>query len=160
MRIRYLFALIALCVTSGCATVHVPNNWTHVSRVSSDCDEDLWHHTFYATRRLKTINHCISVVGIVRETHQSDDGDLIIELETDPRLVNAANEHGWLRLEAVCQIRGAKRKHRRACRGFNGPWFSPPTVGSTVRAIGRYVGDRRHGGHMEIHPLSRLEQLN
>lgn len=156
---RLTLALVVVTSVSGCALARIPPQWGDVAPVAATCDDILWHHTYRAESRLTTVARCVSAVGIVRDTHRAGDGDLIIELETDPRLVNAANVNGWLKVEAVCQTRGDKRKHRNACRWYNGPRFTPPPLGATVRVTGRYVADRRHGGHMEIHPLSRLEVL-
>jgi len=156
---RLTLPVIALAVASACAPVRIPPQWRGAASIAVTCDDILWHHTYRAESRLATIERCVTAVGIVRDTHRAGDGDLIIELETDPRLVNAANVNGWLKVEAVCQTRGDKRKHRNACRDYTGPRFTPPPLGATVRVTGRYVADRRHGGHMEIHPLSRLEVL-
>lgn len=160
MRIR--IALLAACIiltTPVCGLAPLPTAWTEVAVVATDCDERLWGHTYFAEERLTTVAECVVVEGVVRETHMADDADLIIELQTDPRLVNDKNKHGWLKVEAVCQGTGTQDKHRTACRGYPGPRFAMPRVGSMVRVTGRYVSDRDHGGWMEIHPLSMLEVI-
>jgi hypothetical protein len=136
-----------------------PKQWVDVAVRATDCDDRLWKHTYAAWRRLATVSRCITVSGIARDVHMAGDGDLIIELETDPRLVNASNVNGWLKVEAVCQGRGSGRKHRSACKGYPGPRFAVPRPGMALRITGRYVADRNHGGHMEIHPVSHIEVL-
>jgi hypothetical protein len=166
MRLRSVGVRAALAavfvLAADCRLMPLPTEWSDAALPADGCDDRLWGHTWFAEDRLTTVSLCVAVEGTVREAYLSPDGDgdMIIELETDPRLVNHANRNGWLKVEAVCQNTGTQEKHRSACRGFTGPYFAVPPVGTRVRATGRYVADRGHGGHMEIHPLSRLEPLD
>ena len=155
-----LFIVLIAGLLPHCGLAPLPTAWTEAIVPSSACDERLWGHTYFAEERLSTIHSCVVVEGTVAEAHRAPDGDLIIELRTDERLVNSANKRGLLKVEAVCQTMGTQDKHRRACAGYPGPYFEIPRVGQAVRLTGRYVSDRDHGGHMEIHPLSLLERLN
>lgn len=163
MRLQSVGSRIALAaafvIATDCRLMPLPTEWSEAAPASASCDDSLWGHTYFAEDRLTTVSPCAVVEGIVRETHDSDDGDRIIELETDPRLVNRANRFGWLHVEIVCQRPGDQPKHRSACQGYPGPFIAPPRPGSRVRITGRYVADRDHGGLMEIHPVSALEVL-
>ena len=154
-----LIAVLALCVFSNCGLAPLPTGWSDAVVLSSACDERLWGHTYFAEERLSTIHACVVVEGIVEESHRAPDGDLIIEMRVDDRLVNSANKRGLLKIEAVCQHPGSQEKHRKACAGYPGPIFLMPRPGNQLRLTGRYVSDRDHGGHMEIHPLSLMEFL-
>lgn len=158
-RLRLAIVVLA-ALLPDCGLAPLPTQWTAAAEPSDGCDERLWGHTYFAEDRLTTIAHCVVVTGIVRDVHLSDDADLVIELATDPRLINGANVSGWLKVEAVCQGAGTQRKHRTACQGYPGPWFLHPRPGTMLRVTGRYVVDRSHGGHMEIHPASRIDVID
>ena len=158
LRLALLIIVVSLWAPV-CGVAPLPTQWSEVVETSSACDERLWQHTWFAEQRLTTVATCATIEGVVRETHLSDDGDLIIEVQVDPRAVNDSNRNAWLKVEAVCQGHGTQEKHWTACRGYPGPKFRMPRVGTTVRVTGRYVVDRSHGGHMEIHPLSVLEVI-
>lgn len=159
LRSRICLGAVLTALAVACTLAPIPTQWSGADATAGDCDNRLWEHTYFAEDRLTTVARCITTTGVVRDVHSADDADLIIELDGDRRLVNRSNNHGWLKIEAVCQGPGTQNKHREACRGYPGPWFTPPRVGTTVRVTGRYVADRSHGGHMEIHPLSHLEVL-
>jgi hypothetical protein len=163
MRLQSLGTRIAMAlafvVAADCRLMPLPTEWSDAAPPAEGCDDRLWGHTWFAEDRLTTVSACITAEGTVREVHYASDGDLVFELETDPRLVNHANVKGRLKIEVVCQRTGALSRHRTACAGYPGPFIQPPTSGARVRVTGRYVADRGHGGHMEIHPVSFLEYL-
>ena len=107
----------------------------------------------YLPSRLKVLDPCVTVEGVVREVELSaegeGDGDLSFNVELGPgdqRLINDGNRknmHGWLHLEIV---------------PLDQPRLPAPKVGERIRATGPWVLDTVHG-HNEIHPVWSLTVL-
>ncbi|TAK57568.1 MAG: nuclear transport factor 2 family protein [Dehalococcoidia bacterium] len=107
----------------------------------------------YLPSRLKVLDACVTVEGLVREVEEpaagEGDGDLSFNVELtgdDLRLINDGNRknmHGWLHMEIV---------------PLDQPNVRTPQVGERVRVTGPWVLDTVHG-HNEIHPVWHLEVL-
>jgi len=112
--------------------------------------------------RIKKIEPCRTVRGIIASVHTSDDGDVDMQLALDPQfryLLNRGNAtqlNGNLQIEAICQapVHANVPDAQRACAGFTGT-IRIPRVSQRVHVTGSYVLDQHHGW-MEIHPISRL----
>ncbi len=108
----------------------------------------------YLPSRLKVLDPCVTVEGIVREVEEpaagEGDGDLSFNVELsgdDLRLINDGNRknmHGWLHMEIV---------------PLDQPNVRAPKVGERVRVKGPWVLDTVHG-HNEVHPVWSLEVLS
>ncbi len=107
----------------------------------------------YLPSRLKVLDPCVTVEGVVREVEEpaagEGDGDLSFNVELsgdDLRLINdgnRANMHGWLHMEIV---------------PLDQPNVRTPKAGDRVRVRGPWVLDTVHG-HNEVHPVWSLEVL-
>ena len=108
----------------------------------------------YLPSRLKVLERCVTVEGVVREVESPQqgegDGDLSFNVEVGPadeRLLNEGNlqnMHGWLHMEIV---------------PLDQPRLPTPQVGQRVRVQGPWVLDIVHG-HNEIHPVWSLTVLS
>lgn len=104
----------------------------------------------YLPSRLKVLDPCVTVEGVVREielpAEGEGDGDLSFNVEVsgdDVRLLNDGNRqnmHGWLHMEIVPMDQSRLPR---------------PAVGQRVRVQGPWVLDTVHG-HNEVHPVWSL----
>ncbi len=107
----------------------------------------------YLPSRLKVLDPCVTVEGVVREVEEpaagEGDGDLSFNVELsgdDLRLINDGNRqnmHGWLHMEIV---------------PLDQPNVRTPKAGERVRVRGPWVLDTVHG-HNEVHPVWALDVL-
>ncbi|HYM14058.1 MAG TPA: nuclear transport factor 2 family protein [Dehalococcoidia bacterium] len=107
----------------------------------------------YLPSRLKVLDPCLTVEGVVREVESvgqgEGDGDISFNVElapADQRLLNEGNiqnMHGWLHMEIV---------------PMDQPRLPKPQVGQRIRVQGPWVTDIVHG-HNEIHPVWSLTVL-
>lgn len=126
------------------------------------CDPQLWDHV-YRPGRLKVIEECMEVKGVIRKIRVAKDGDYHIQLELDPSYSHLLNEKnikkqdGNLVLEPICQKPVKQESAKEACAGFNKFMHIPP-VGTRVKVAGSYVLDVPHGW-MEIHPVTSIIEI-
>ena len=119
----------------------------------------------YHPSRLKVVQACITVTGVVAKVTHEDDGDFHVNVDLDPpfaELINDRNtsgERGALVVEIVpadepgCTVGQPPRPTTGTyvygiCTGAD---ETPPTVGEHVSVTGPYVLDTAHGW-MEVHP--------
>jgi hypothetical protein len=141
----------------------------------------LFNETFHGKPILKILSPCVTVTGIVIGNHSHhiphinpSDSDLIINLLPDPEfksLVTPQNDRfgGAIHVEAICQGTNLNTKtglghdvphlHVGDCKGFNGPHFPIPKVGDRLKITGVYAQDIFEGGHTEIHPVYKIEDI-
>lgn len=130
-----------------------------LSGSSSACDATLWNHVYHP-QRLKILDACKTVTGVIEFVKAEPDGDYHIRLRLDSpfaQLINQENidkQHGDLVLEPICEHPVTQEDAVSACSGFAGN-IAPPTVGSHVEVVGSYVLDTDHGW-TEIHPITNL----
>ncbi len=123
------------------------------------CDQTLWSHV-YKSDRLKILNDCMVVSGIIDAIKMENDGDYHIRLKLDSQYANLVNQkniellHGDLVLEPVCENPVLDPDAQEACRNFYGNIGVPP-VGTHVYVSGSYVLDQTHGW-TEIHPVTSI----
>ena len=123
------------------------------------CNASLSIHV-YDPSRLRIVDACRTVTGVITDQHTNEDGDIDVRLALDPpyaALVNAGNDtnlNGHLQTEAICQADIQTADAQRACAGFSGS-LRIPANGTHVQITGTYVLDLLHGW-MEIHPISVL----
>ena len=107
----------------------------------------------YVPSRLRILDPCVTVEGIVREVYPPErgegDGDLSFNVEVfgdDLHLINDGNRenmNGWLHMEIVPGDQAT---------------VPAPEVGQRIRVRGPWVLDSVHG-HNEVHPVWSLEVL-
>jgi hypothetical protein len=114
----------------------------------------------YHPVRLRVLQSCIHVSGVVRALRVENDGDLHLQLELDAPyhdLLEPANslEQGDMVVEPVCVALPIQPDALDTCVADAHPLTSLPQVGQHVWMEGRYVLDREHGSWAELHPLYR-----
>ena len=125
------------------------------------CDATLWDYV-YQPSRLKIINDCTSVSGIIASIRVEADGDYHIGLNVDSQYQNLINkeniqkQHGNLVLEVICQKQVKQENAIEACSNYSGH-IDIPNIGDHVIVTGPYVLDLQHGGWAEIHPVNKFE---
>lgn len=122
----------------------------------------------YNPDRLKVIQPCITVTGIIDFIRHEADGDYHIGLALDAQYINLVNtcnktclsgaEHGDLVVEPVCVLPVTQADAKASCVGYHNPIVIPP-VGSHVSMTGAYVLDTMHGW-LEIHPLIEVHKIS
>lgn len=126
------------------------------------CDDALWNNVYHKYR-LRVIEECKQVSGIVRSVRHEKDGDLHIAIYPDKGqeyLLNEKNvlrQHGCLVVEPICVNAVTQADAVATCSGFVNNVLIP-SVGSHIRVTGSYVLDGQHGW-MEIHPVTKIEVL-
>lgn len=133
---------------------------TPVKLPAENCDARLWDHV-YSPERLRVLETCTAVEGLVVSVQRASDGDLHIALEPDSKsvlnLVNATHARGHLVVELICDHTPTGSDAAAACAGFTSR-IAAPNVGDRVRVTGAYVTDLDNGWN-EVHPVTRLEIL-
>ncbi len=155
-----LMIVIALG-SGGCEAV--PQNPIQVRSVPippAQCAPTDQDHYVYHPLRLRVLQSCIHVSGVVRAERIENDGDLHLKLTLDPPyrpLLEPANtlEQGDLVVEPVCVSLPLQPDALDTCVADAHPVTSLPTIGQHVWMEGRYVLDLEHGSWAELHPLYR-----
>lgn len=119
-----------------------------------------WSHV-YDDSRLKILNNNIKVIGIIKDSQKSEDGDQIYKLSIpDQSLLNIGNiffTEGYLILEVICVNPVYKDYVGVKCECYkNDIWL--PQIGDSVRVEGPWVYDKHHGWN-EIHPVVKITKL-
>jgi hypothetical protein len=134
---------------------------------SASCDQSLWKYIAHPAR-LKVLDPCVTVSGIVTLVHFPPDGDTVFALKLDPQyknMVNKANFNpkmkGGIWVELICQRQNKSHEsvHKGDCKDYNGPKFPTPKVGHYLRVTGSHVQDNGEEGHLEIHPTSSMTRI-
>ena len=132
-----------------------------IQDANNNCDQSLWQNV-YGPDRLKKIDECISVTGLIRTIKAENDGDYHVLIKLDSEYAelinqeNVKNQNGNLVVEPICQRPTSQRSVIAACHSFNGTHMEIPAVGSRVKVTGSYVLDINHGGWAEIHPATSI----
>jgi hypothetical protein len=126
----------------------------------------------YRPQRLRVVDACTTVTGVVRFVRHEADGDLHINVTVDPEfasLVNASNraqQRGDLVIEIVpADAPGCVAGEPLARRGSydvgvcTGAFVVAPPVGARVRVTGAHVIDTLHGW-AELHPVWAIDVLD
>jgi len=130
-----------------------------IDTATSTCDPAIWKHV-YNPARLKVINNCITVSGVIKESHAESDGDqhLLLKPDVSQQILlkkkNIQKKDGCLVIEAVCINNITEAKVGNACKGYVNH-VQIPKVGDHVKVTGSYVLDS-HNGWAEIHPISKI----
>lgn len=129
---------------------------------ASVCDPDIWKYVYNPTR-LKVVDKCIAVTGVIKESSADDDGDqhMLLKLDAGQEKFlkdrNLKKKKGNLVIEAVCMNTITKSKVGGACKGYINH-IQLPKTGDHVKVTGSYVIDS-HNGWAEIHPISKIEVI-
>jgi hypothetical protein len=122
------------------------------------CDDALWTPV-YLRDRLRVLDACQAVSGVVADVGLEPDGDLVMELIPDPQYAailrpgNRSNPdaHGHLIVEVPCQGPTTEAAPRVACASFSGARIAVPTMGSHIVAAAHWVEDLNHAAWGELH---------
>lgn len=129
---------------------------------SLPCDTNLWQH-IYKSARLRVLEECKAVTGIVIWVHPEPDGDYHIRLKLDTgqeSLLNTRNiekQYGCLVLEIICARKVIQKDAASSCAGFINN-VQIPQKGEHIKVIGSYVLDIEHGWN-ELHPVTSIYKL-
>lgn len=143
-----------------------PGNKTHGTSTSAGepCDQGLWKFV-YNPDRLKVIDKCKTVTGVIVERSADEDGDEHMLLKLDPgqeNLLMARNTEkkgGNLVIEAVCINNVTRKKVGSTCVGYVNH-VQLPNVNDHVRVTGSLVVDSNNGNEWtEIHPITKVEVI-
>lgn len=125
----------------------------------SGCHQSLWNHVYHPSR-LKILDNCKTVSGVIAVIRHEQDGDYHILMHLDSQFdtllnnVNRSAQHSDLILEPVCEGAVTQADATSACNGYKS-LVSVPSVGTHVYVTGSYVLDTDHGWN-EIHPVSNI----
>jgi len=119
-----------------------------------------WAHV-YDDSRLTLLDNDVTVLGIIKDSKVSEDGDQIYYLSTPNQyLLNSGNiliTRGYLILEVICINPVSKDYVGVKCIDYiNTVWL--PNIGDTVKVKGVWVYDKHHGWN-EIHPVVKIVKL-
>jgi hypothetical protein len=163
-----ILSLVFLSYKASAISSSTNNDAVNPSAASStSCDQSLWKYIAHPAR-LKVLDPCVTVSGIVTLVHFPPDGDTVFALKLDPQyknMVNKANFNpkmkGGIWVELICQRHNKSHEavHKGDCEGYNGPKFPTPKVGQYLRVTGSHVQDNGEDGHLEIHPTSSITKL-
>jgi hypothetical protein len=119
------------------------------------CDSNLWSYV-HNPQRLKIIDPCITVTGVITKIEQERDGDAHVLLKPDPGYeditndrrfqINIRDQGGNMVTEAI-PVDGVQQDF-----GFY--------VGQHVKMTGSFVSDSWHNGWLEIHPITDASQID
>ena len=127
-----------------------------------DCDTRVWRHV-YNPSRLKVLDSCKTVTGVIEESSANADGDQHMLLKLDAGQAglltkkNRQRKQGDLVIEAVCVNNTTLGKVGNDCKGYVSN-IQPPALGAHVKVSGSYVIDT-HNGWAEIHPITNIKLL-
>ena len=122
------------------------------------CDDALWAPV-YLRDRLRVLDACKAVSGVVADAGIESDGDLVMELIPDPQFIailrpgNKSNPdaHGRLIVEVPCQGPTTEPAPRAGCATFIGAKIPVPAVGAHIVAAAHWVEDLNHAAWGELH---------
>jgi hypothetical protein len=132
---------LAACSSSGgdAATAYGAHPFEHV----------------YHPQRLKVLDKCRTITGVIEHVKREPDGDAHIRLRADDAsLLNQKNiddQQGDLVLEPVCVGTVTQEDAKDACADYHSD-VTVPATGTRVTVTGPWVLDKQHGWN-EIHPV-------
>ncbi|HEV8282784.1 MAG TPA: hypothetical protein VGQ09_00665 [Chitinophagaceae bacterium] len=135
-------------------------NSSAAQAASSDCDKKLWNFV-WEPERLKVLDKCKTVTGIIVEKNADPDGDehMLLKLDASQQNLlkkkNYTKKDGNLVIEAVCINHITRKEAKGICKGYINH-VQLPNVGDHVKVTGSYVLDS-HNGWTEIHPITKVE---
>lgn len=145
--------LLTFFVLAGCASVP-----------SIQCSTEFKTHVYHP-ERLRTIQECKTVTGVVAAIKSEPDGDKHIQLRLDSGqedLLNDRNksvQKGCLVLEIICTKTPVQEDAIGPCSGFDNTIFIP-AKGDHIKVTGSYINDAEgNHGWNEIHPVTKIEML-
>src|SRR5207302_3835101 len=114
----------------------------------------------YSPDRLRVLNPCVTVAGIVDLVRAEADGDYHVRIHLDAGqrcagqdcldAANVSQQGGDLVVEPVCEHAITQADATAACSGYHNTLSIPP-VGAHTTVTGPWVLDQYHGWN-EIHP--------
>lgn len=155
----------SLCILTSFyfGAVGCSNKKDSVDLQEKTCDSSLWNYV-YNPDRLKVIDSCKTVTGIVKSVRKEADGDYHIQVDIDEQykgLLNDKNikgQKGNLVVEVICAFEPKQRNAVGICNGYLNKVYIPK-INQYVEITGTYVLDLHHGW-MELHPVSSISIAN
>lgn len=138
------------------------NAYKKATRSSLNCNYNIWSHV-YNPDRLKILDSCVMVSGVIIESSPDGDGDQHMLLKLDPgqqNLLSSPNSklnRDVIIIEAICVNNISKNKVGNACDGYVNN-VDLPKLKDHVQVTGSYVIDS-HNGWGEIHPISKIDLI-
>lgn len=132
------------------------------SGIKIQCDDSLWNQVYHSYR-LKILEKCKLVTGIVVGARFEADGDahILIKLDTlQENLLypmNYEKQGGNLVAEPVCATLINEKNPKTECDGYVNNVYLPQ-LGEHVEIIGTYVLDTKHSWS-EIHPVTSIKLI-
>lgn len=172
--------IISALVIIGSAYAHSTTVRTPITPSAPQCNESLWTHVYAGTfntakHRLRVIDLCKTVTGVIVFAGPEPDADYHIRLKLDSgqaSLLNAKNraplpggQGGNLVVEPICQKAPtqADTVKEKVCNGFRQNIAAmtiikanaKKKIQTTVEITGAFVKDMQHGWN-EIHPVTSI----
>ncbi|GAC1380891.1 MAG: hypothetical protein NVSMB45_04850 [Ginsengibacter sp.] len=153
-----LYFIMLVLIQSGCTSI--PAKEQNIVRSSDNCSFGIWEHV-YNPVRLRILDSCKVVRGVVVESNEEDDGDehMLLKLDKGQESLltsrNMSSKRGCLVIEAICVNNISKKKVGNSCEGSVNN-IELPKLNEHIEVTGTYVIDS-HNGWAEIHPISKLE---
>ncbi len=158
-----IIPIIVIIVGIVLSTYSEINQTISNSVSTASCDKSLWDHVYHP-QRLKIIDPCKTVTGVIDNIRVEKDGDFHIRLHLDQQFANLINDanvnqqYGDLVLEPICQNPVEQEDAVDSCANFTYHVNILP-VGTHVKVIGSYVLDMQHDDWAEIHPVTSIEEI-
>lgn len=161
-----MIIMATAAILAGCCEPSFVRDADAASGPLPVCNQSLWSHV-YSPERLKLVNPCISVTGVIERITPEPDGDLHILVKLDSQysnltkdnMANTIFQEGNLVVEAICQHETILSGPKAACSNFHQDLTVPP-VGTHVEVVGSYVLDQGHFSWAEIHPVTAITPIN
>jgi hypothetical protein len=159
-----IVACLSLClvgVLAGCEAVPLGQASGGSTTIPpAQCSPSAQDRYVYHPARLKVLQTCIHVTGVVSAIRIENDGDRHLQVMLDPQyqdLLRSANrfEANRLVVEPVCVSLPLQPDALATCVADADPLQTLPSVGQHVWMEGRYALDLEHGSWAELHPLYR-----
>ncbi len=143
---------------------HFPfSGYTQVTTTETTCDDTLWKHV-YNSMRLKVLQKCITVTGVVKSVKLKGDGDAHILVKLDAgreKLLTQANYRdadSCMIVEVIYAIDAWKFDAKQFRKKYVNKVYVPK-LGEHIEAIGNLVIDSHHDW-AEIHPALKITVIN
>ncbi|MGA3211624.1 MAG: hypothetical protein ABSD20_09980 [Terriglobales bacterium] len=134
---------------------------------STSCDPGLWFHVYHAgfptaKDRLKVIESCKTVTGILHFVDYDADGNTHLRLDPDPQfrdLLNDRNgaEGNMLVVVSMCDKKPTQKNAvaEGVCTNWHQHLYKSDMNNKHVSVTGAYIEDQEHGWR-EIHPVTSI----
>ena len=107
------FALLTTLLSTACGE---STTQPSARQMAATCNPELWNHV-YDPARLRVVDSCRTVTGVVSDMHTNEDGDIDMRMAVDPAFVSLLNDGNRSQLNVTCRSsQCVRRRSRRATR--------------------------------------------